>query len=1261
MKESIFSWRPYDWRLNPGPIDGTIDGVIKRSPTGDVKDSVNKLIDNKYEYSVDQFAFWLQESIEGWQSQFSNLPESEIPSLESVDVIAHSAGGATVRSYIQSDAYGQAFDSDGTKLPEIDNFISLGVPYRGASIPWNGLNNNFSGGVVLQLAKLIARAAYAKARNGSTVSLSGQNDVPEAITQQEVITGTAKEFIEDYVPHLRALLATYPFIKDSSGNLKKAEELDPQSRNKLLLDLNDGFDSINNEGSGNPTKFADKIGQLAVVYGSGIAANDALLQKTGPDFETVFDKDSTAPTAVEAPIASIATLDRGKVVPETDEIWYENLEKGTADPQGDQTVPLLSATGFFSNDPNNPNYRDNILPPKDFPSVTHNQQPFDLEVQQYILDVLKIDLEEDLISTNLNETSNPDIPGLAFDAATFAGEFIQDPVEGFLVDNQGRRLGYTSATGAVTEIPNSYWLGEEDGVGFFTEPVEGPFQLELTGLGEDYYVSAEIETEDGPAFLESEGFLAAGEQLTLDVPLLPPPLPSTIRTNAGGEAYTDSLNRSWSPNSGFVGADTFTRANPIAQTVDDVLYQSEAVGNNFSYQQEVENGSYDVTLKFAEVFFNDSGRRVFDVDLEGQTVLDDFDIVESAGGKNIALDRTFNVNVTDGSIDLDFLSSIDKAKVSAIEIKPSVPGFRTNAGGEAYTDSLNRSWSPNSGFVGAGTFTRANPIAQTVDDVLYQSEAVGNNFSYQQEVENGSYDVTLKFAEVFFNDSGRRVFDVDLEGQTVLDDFDIVESAGGKNIALDRTFNVNVTDGSIDLDFLSSIDKAKVSAIEIKPSVPGFRTNAGGEAYTDLAGQLWSANSGFVGAGTFTRANPIAQTVDDVLYQSEAVGNNFSYQQEVENGSYDVTLKFAEVFFNNAGQRVFDVDLEGQTVLDDFDIVESAGGKNIATDRTFNVNVTDGSIDLSFLSSVDKAKVSAIEIKPTLTQLRTNAGGEAYTALGGQLWSANSGFVGAGTFTRANPIAQTVDDVLYQSEAVGNNFSYQQEVENGSYDVTLKFAEVFFNNAGQRVFDVAAEGQTVLDDFDIVESAGGKNIATDRTFTVGVSDGTLDLDFSSIVDKAKVSAIEIKPNVPSFRTNAGGNAYDDLGGQLWSQSDGFVGAGSFARANPIAQTEDDVLYQSEAFGNNFSYQQELENGSYDVTLKFAEVFFNNAGQRVFDVAAEGQTVLDDFDIVESAGGKNIAVDRTFTVGVSDGTLDLDFSSIIDKAKVSAIEIKPSII
>ncbi|MEM8677467.1 MAG: calcium-binding protein, partial [Cyanobacteria bacterium P01_G01_bin.67] len=108
--------------------------------------------------------------------------------------------------------------------------------------------------------------------------------------------------------------------------------------------------------------------------------------------------------------------------------------------------------------------------------------------------------------------------------ASSASYIVSDPVGLFLIDGNGRRLGYTQATGAVTEIPDSFWLGDEEGIGYIPNTVQTPVQLELTGLGEDYFISVALETEQGQAFLESEGFLAAGEQLTLDVPVNTAPL-----------------------------------------------------------------------------------------------------------------------------------------------------------------------------------------------------------------------------------------------------------------------------------------------------------------------------------------------------------------------------------------------------------------------------------------------------------------------------------------------------------------------------------------------------------------------------------------------------------------------------------------------------------------------------------------------------------------------------------------------------------------
>ena len=47
---------------------------------------------------------------------------------------------------------------------------------------------------------------------------------------------------------------------------------------------------------------------------------------------------------------------------------------------------------------------------------------------------------------------------------------------------------------------------------------------------------------------------------------------------------------------------------------------------------------------------------------------------------------------------------------------------------------------------------------------------------------------------------------------------------------------------------------------------------------------------------------------DQTLYDSERYGNTFSYGINVPNGTYTVALKFAELYWTSAGQRVFNVD-----------------------------------------------------------------------------------------------------------------------------------------------------------------------------------------------------------------------------------------------------------------------------------------------------------------------------------------------------------------
>ncbi len=137
--------------------------------------------------------------------------------------------------------------------------------------------------------------------------------------------------------------------------------------------------------------------------------------------------------------------------------------------------------------------------------------------------------------------------------------------------------------------------------------------------------------------------------------------------------------------------------------------------------------------------------------------------------------------------------------------------------------------------------------------------------------------------------------------------------------------------------------------------------HAGGGAYTDSGGKLWAADTSYNGGATYAVAGAIAGTSDSPLYQAVRYGD-FSYQFAVPNGSYTVNLKFAEVYWSSPGQRVFDVLVEGQPALSNFDIVAQAGGSYTALDKSVTTTVSDGTLTVQFLTRVDNAMVSGLEI-----------------------------------------------------------------------------------------------------------------------------------------------------------------------------------------------------------------------------------------------------------------------------------------------------------
>lgn len=106
----------------------------------------------------------------------------------------------------------------------------------------------------------------------------------------------------------------------------------------------------------------------------------------------------------------------------------------------------------------------------------------------------------------------------------------------------------------------------------------------------------------------------------------------------------------------------------------------------------------------------------------------------------------------------------------------------------------------------------------------------------------------------------------------------------------------------------------------------------------------------------------------------------------------------------------------------------------------------------------------------------------------------------------------------------------------------------------------------------------------------------------------------------------------------------------------IADTADRDLIATFREGT-FSYALPLADGRYRVDLGFVEPSAG-PGERVFDVSANGQTVIHDLDLASVAGGTLHAIHRDFTVDVKNGELMLRFVPSKGKAIVSSINVAP---
>jgi hypothetical protein len=400
---------------------------------------------------------------------------------------------------------------------------------------------------------------------------------------------------------------------------------------------------------------------------------------------------------------------------------------------------------------------------------------------------------------------------------------------------------------------------------------------------------------------------------------------------------------------------------------------------------------------------------------------------------------------------------------------------------------------------------------------------------------------------------------------------------------------------------------------------------SGGAGFVDSQGRTWLADQGFVGGQTTDRgAITIAGTSDPAIYRTERWGLT-GYRLAVANGDYRVRLHFAETYpaITAAGQRVFDVSVEGATVTG-LDVFARAGGARRAWVETLDVRVTDGALDVSLAPRVQQPMISGIEILPR-GAVRVNVGGGAFTDSAGRRWEADRGFVGGATVDRgAIAIAGADDPTLYRTERYGAT-GYRIPVPNGDYEVCAHFAETYdpIDTAAERVFDVAVEGGAPRT-IDIVAAAGAPRTALVEAFVVAVTDGVLDLSLTARTQSTKLDGLEILPRVGTDGTSSCALA---SGGALTGEREGGQWVGPYERHVTLGTASIDVYTNIETAGVHVR-------GSGGRTYA---VRYRAAGQSAWTSAHPFATVQDGTTGHLATSLFGLAEDECYEVEVSTGT------------------------
>jgi beta-glucanase (GH16 family) len=462
--------------------------------------------------------------------------------------------------------------------------------------------------------------------------------------------------------------------------------------------------------------------------------------------------------------------------------------------------------------------------------------------------------------------------------------------------------------------------------------------------------------------------------------------------------------------------------------------------------------------------------------------------------------------------------------------------------------------------------------------------------------------------------------------------------------------------------------------------------------------------------------NPAPQGV----YRTERWGpTTYTIPNLTPGDSYTVRLHFAETAFAAAGQRAFNVAVNGAPALTNFDIFVAAGGEFIANVQELKVTAdSSGTITIAFTAGTNGAphtnpSLRGIEIIPAVSSqdFTISATPGSQTVVPGGTTSYTV------TATPQNGFTGTVA-LSASGLPSGASASFNPTSLSGSSSSTLTVTTAASTPSGSDTLSVTGTSGSLSHSANVVltvsatapqppsnlAATAASSSAINLTWTASPTSGvTYDVFRSTTSGFIPSSSNEIgsRGTSTSFAdsglacnttyfyvveaANAGGTSAASNQASATTQScvssvlqinaggpavtpfladKDFTGGTTIHHANTIdlsgvTNPAPMAVYQTARVGN-FTYTLPgfTAGSSHTVRLHFAETYFSTAGSRKFNVSINGTQVLSAFDIFAAAGAKNKAIVEQFTVKANaSGQFIVQFTSVVNQSLLSGVEVQ----